>query len=866
MKPTPRFTLFPPDLKSRLSTLAARFRAELEKLAGDRRRLGVLALLVLLLPPGFLFGEALIRAHLDPVTERPAAVRVYGRPLLLERGDRPDPELVEAHLRAIGYRTASRREVGIGEYYLGPWGWIIGRRPFRGAGGEEAIWARDLRTGGFLVVRLGYGGRITGMEDQDGRSSSRAFLEPELIGRLDDGSVTDRLPVHLADVPSSLVDAVLTVEDQRFWDHHGLDLRRIGGAAVANLKVGRVVQGGSTLTQQLAKTLFLSPRRTLDRKLREAALALALEARHSKEEILEGYLNEVYLGQEGAVEIRGVGRAAEYFFGKPVGSLDLAESALLVALIRAPSLYSPIRNPETALERRNLVLSLMRDAGRISDGEMEDARDAPLRLRSRPEPIRSARYFVDAFVADLPQPAGGAGDGAIVTTLDPRLQRAAEKAVKEGLARLERDFDWLREAEAGEPLQAALVAMDPRSGEILAMVGGREYGTSQFNRAVAGRRQPGSAFKPVVALAALARPDDTAAAPRDDAASSPSRNAVASRSDRRRSDGRERRAWSRAASTWEDPVDTNLPRFTLASVLEDAPLQVETPAGLWQPANYDGDYEGPVTLRTALERSLNVPFARLGLAVGPERIVETARSLGIESPLRPYPSLALGAEEVSPLELTRAFGVLAAGGFRAELETRYEGPRAPPERVPGERVFDPQETYLVTSALQGAVERGTGRSLRTRGFQGDVAAKSGTTNDFRDGWFVGYTSTLVVGVWVGFDHGGRLELPGAGVALPIFGDFLQEAVGRYGDEGPWGSPGFSRPAGLEVVEVNTDTGLRAGWGCSGEPELFLEGTAPRESCSGFWVDGRGFRSLVEQGEEEAFRLLRRIFGGSGRDH
>jgi membrane carboxypeptidase/penicillin-binding protein len=293
---------------------------------------------------------------------------------------------------------------------------------------------------------------------------------------------------------------------------------------------------------------------------------------------------------------------------------------------------------------------------------------------------------------------------------------------------------------------------------------------------------------------------------------------------------------------------------------------VETPAGLWQPANYDGDYEGPVTLRTALERSLNVPFARLGMAVGPERIVETARSLGIESPLRPYPSLALGAEEVSPLELTRAFGVLAAGGFRAELETRYEGPRAPPETVPGERVFDPEETYLVTSALQGAVDRGTGRSLRTLGFQGDVAAKSGTTNDFRDGWFVGYTPALVVGVWVGFDHGGRLELPGAGVALPIFGDFLQAAVGRYGDEGPWGSPGFSPPAGLEVVDVNVDTGMRAGWGCSGEPELFLEGTAPRESCSGFWVDGRGFRGLVERGGEEAVRLLRRLFGGTGREH
>jgi len=835
----------PPSTPSS-SDLTARFRATLSRFlpsvgdwAGNRRRLAGTLLAVLLLPPALLFGEALFRAHLVPVAERPAAVRVYGRPLILERGRRPDPDLVEAHLRAIGYREAEGREVGLGEYALQRWGWVIGRRPFRSGGGGDAEWARNLEEGGFLVVRMGYGGRIIGMEDQDGRSLTRAFLEPELIGRIGDDSEADRLPVTLESVPPALVDALLTVEDQRFWDHHGLDFRRIGGAAVANLRVGRVVQGGSTLTQQLAKNLYLSPRRTLDRKLREAALALALEARHSKEEILEAYLNEVYLGQEGAVEIRGVGRAAEYFFGKDVASLDLSESALLVALIRAPSLYSPLRHPERALERRDLVLDLMRDSGRISEEELEAAREAPLRLRTRPDPIRSARYFVEAFLDSPAEKDTGTLDRGVVTTLDPRLQRAGEEAVRRGLAGLERDFDWLREMEVGEPLQAALVAMDPRTGEILAMVGGRDYGTSQFNRAVSARRQPGSAFKPVVALTALSRPEDDATGGEGS------------------DNGR------RGPSAWDDPLREELPRFTLASVLDDAPLRVETPAGLWQPANYDGEYEGPVTLRTALERSLNVPFARLGLALGPDRIVETARSLGITSPLRPFPSLALGAEEVSPLELTRAYGVLAAGGFRAELQTRYPGPIGSSGMVPGERVFDPSETYLVTSALRGAVERGTGRSLRTRGYQGDVAAKSGTTNDFRDGWFVGYTPSLVVGVWVGFDHGERLELPGAGVALPIFTDFLQAAVGRYGDVGPWGGSGFAIPSGLEVVEVDTRTGLRGGWGCSGEPELFLRGTAPRESCSGFRFDGRGFRSVVERGGEEALRLLRRLLRGGG---
>jgi len=814
----------------------------------DRLRPGRLALLLLLLPPGLLFGEALVRAHLVPVTELPAAVRVYGRPLVMERGDDVGRDLVEAHLQAAGYREAGGREVGMGEYYLGRWGWVVGRRPFHGAagnggekaghassGGAPAEWVRDLAAGGFVVVRLGYGDRIIRIEDETGRSLPRAFLEPQLMGHLHEASAADRIPVRLAQVPGALIHALLTVEDQRFWDHHGLDLRRIGGAAVANLKVGRVVQGGSTLTQQLAKNLYLSPRRTLDRKLREAALALALEARHSKEEILEAYLNEVYLGQDGALEIRGVGRASEYFFGKSVESLTLPESALLVALVRAPSLYSPIRNPDTALERRNLVLELMAESGRISREVLEEARETPLKLRGRLEPIRSARYFLDAYIARGSGNGGGPPAGAVVTTLDPRLQRAAQEAVEEGLAGLEREFPWLREAQVGEPLQAALVALDPRTGELLAMVGGRDYGASQFNRSVLGRRQPGSAFKPVVALAALSRPD------RDDPEMSGT--------------------WSARDGVAEE---RNRPPFTLASVLEDAPFRVETPAGVWQPANYEGDYEGPVTLRTALERSLNVPFARLGLALGLDRVVETAVKLGIGSAFRPYPSLALGAQEVTPLELTRAFGVLAAEGFRAELVTRYRGPGTPPETWQGEQVFDPAETYLVTSALKGAVERGTGRSLRTLGFFGDVAAKSGTTNDFRDGWFVGYTPNLVVGVWVGFDHGARLELPGAGVALPIFSQFLRRAVGPYGDRGPWGSRGFHRPPGLEVVEVNTATGLRAGWGCSGEPELFLQGTAPREGCSGFRLDGRGFRALLEEGGEEALRLLRRLFG-SGRE-
>jgi len=803
------------------------------------------ALLLLLVGPPFLMaGEALVRARLEPLSTDGAALRVYARPFTLVPGERPDRAAVQNRLERLGYRRTRGQEVGIGQYYLGSRGWIIGRRPFRGAG--EPI------PQGFAVIRLDYTGQISRMEDEDGRRLALFSLEPELIGRVDGGAPEDRLPVRLDEVPEQLVQALLTVEDQRFFEHGGLDLRRIGAAFVANFKAGQVVQGGSTLTQQLAKNLFLTPRRSVVRKLREAFMAVTLERRYSKQEILQAYLNHVYLGQDGAVGIHGVGRASQYFFGKDVVGLDLAESALLVALIRAPSPYSPLRHPDKAVERRNLVLRLMLERGSISEEEYEAAEAAPLSLREAPAPPRSARYFVDFVAAHVRETDGGGGDeglpepvwiggtegnrGAshatslgqagtrgLVTTLDLDLQRVAEEAVRTGLARLERDFDWLREGEDGRPLQAALVALDPRTGEILAMVGGRDYGESQFNRAVYAHRQPGSAFKPVVALAALARGGES-----------------------------------------------GQPAFTLASVLQDEPFQVETAAGLWQPANYDRNFRGPVTLRDALERSLNVPFARLGLAVGPERIVEAAKRMGVESPLSPYPSLALGASEVSPLELTRAFGVLAADGFRADLKVLFDGPNR------GTQVYDPAETYLVTSALRGAVERGTGKGIRDRGFYGDVAAKSGTTNDYRDGWFIGYTPSMVVGVWVGFDRGKRLELPGASLALPIFTDFLSGAVGTSGREGRLGTEGFSYPSGLEMVNVDPLSGLRGGWGCSGEPELFLRGTAPDQSCGGFRigdgfrvgdefrVDAETLRRLLEDGSEEVVRALRRLLSGARR--
>ncbi|HEV8150461.1 MAG TPA: PBP1A family penicillin-binding protein [Gemmatimonadales bacterium] len=624
---------------------------------------------------------------------------------------------------------------------------------------------------------------------------------PVAIGTLNGTALERRIPAELSALPQQLIQAVLAVEDQRFYQHHGLDLRRIGGALLANLKARSITQGGSTLTQQLAKNLFLSTRRTPLRKLREAALALVLEARYDKATILEAYLNEIYLGQDGARPIHGVGAAARYYFGKDVHDITLADAALLAGMISAPNRYSPIRNPGAARQRRDLVLQLMAEQRRIPQSQAERASRARLTTRAHPAPVIEGRWFRDYVLLGAPDrvtaraPRRGT---AIYTTLDATLQRAAERAVRSGFERLRTPG-----------IEAALLALDPRTGEILAMVGGRDYGASQFNRATEALRQPGSAFKPVVALAALER-----------------------------SEGRE-------------------PAFTLASVVEDEPLRVRTSSGPWEPANYDGQFRGRVTLREAMEQSLNVPFARIGIAVGPERIVATARRLGIGSPLRPVPSLALGSSEVTLLELVRAYGVLAAAGGLATTRSvlgrgRYGEAVEPPGPPELARVEDPAVAYLVTSTLEGVVARGTGRALSQYGRFEGIAGKTGTSNDWRDAWFIAYSPSLVVGVWVGFDDGRSLRLTGAGAALPIVARFLEQA----GSDEAWET--FERPDG--VTEAYVAGGDGSWLSECGSPELFLEGTEPQSgACMPFEIpDWERLRDWGGELKRRAARVLEQI--------
>ncbi|HEX2486156.1 MAG TPA: transglycosylase domain-containing protein, partial [Myxococcota bacterium] len=568
-----------------------------------------------------------------PLAERlrPAPVRLFARPLVLAPGVRASAEDVTAHLRRVGYRPAGGASVGRGEFRLAAGRLEVGLRPFRYPDGDEPEGLVRVRFAAGVVRELSRG---------DGAPLPAVWLEPERLGAL--GAPFP--PVVLDRIPQPVVDAVLVQEDRRFFTHPGVDPLRIASAAFENLRERRVAEGASTITQQLARSLYLTRERRLSRKLSEVALAVWLEAGHSKREILEAYLNQVYLGHGHGAPIQGVPRAARFYFGKDVSQLGVAEGALLAGMIRAPNRFSPLRHPERARAQRDRVLDLLLAKGQLDPAAHARAREAPLRVHREPAPRESARHFADLVRRRLTERVGAAGarrGGVDVwTTLESDLQRAAEDSVSRELASLEARFPALRRR--GSPLQAALVALDPRTGDVLALVGDRGLGASAFDRAVSARRQPGSLFKPIVALAAL-------------------------------------------SSDAEPP-------FTLATLLEDAPLALEVEGETWRPANYDGRYRGAVTLRTALEQSLNVPFARLGLETGLVRIADTARRLGVESPLRPVPSLALGAFELTPLEITAVYAAFAAGGVRTAPRTTLAvtGAGGRPlggERVTRERVF-----------------------------------------------------------------------------------------------------------------------------------------------------------------------------------
>lgn len=722
--------------------------------------------------------DATVRARFDGQRFRVPS-RVLSAPTLLYPGLDWVQSDVRGTLARLGYQQApSGAGLAPGQFVWGSERAVISVRAF-----EHPSRAEDAQ----LVELELEGHEITALRDLPaGRERRAVQLEPETVGAYYGPDREQRELIRLGEVPRSLLDAIIAVEDQRFDTHHGIDPLRIFGALWANLRTGSITQGGSTLTQQLVKNFFLSPERTLSRKLQEAAMALIVELRYGKDEILECYLNEIYMGQRGSTEVHGVGEAARLYFGKPVRELTLAESATLAAVIPGPNRLSPFDQTERAQARRNLVLDLMLEQGRIDVASHDAAVAEPL----RPAPLvvepAEARFFLDALRRQLPAAYDFdvlSSEGLeIYSTLDPRLQRIAARAVREGLAALEKRFPRLASKGPDRALQACLVAVQPQTGEVLALVGSRSYGESQFDRCTQAHRQAGSTFKPFVYIAAL-----------------------------------EPRAGGSA--------------ITLASEIDDEPLTVSSPgAPVWRPANYDHEFHGLVPVREALERSMNVATARLAQQIGVARVADVARRLGVESPLPRVPSLALGVADVTPIELARAYATLANGGVRTELRT-YEdvvdasGHVLPARSAQPERALDAGTAYLATSLLEGVVDRGTAAGIRHAGITGPVAGKTGTTDDEKDAWFVGFTPELVAVVWVGFDEPRKTGLTGASGALPIWIRFLKDATG--------GEVQGQFPAPQEIVRVDIDprSGALALEGCPARrSEVFVLGTEPTRVC------------------------------------
>jgi len=709
--------------------------------------------------------------------------RVYARPLTLRPGLVLDADWLVRILNGLRYTQRSSGPAETGEFALVEGGISFWPRPVPGGADEPLMVAFEE---GKVKEIVGAGGRQYASQD----------LEPELITYLFDESREKRRRIRYEDLPEHLVQAVLAIEDRRFFSHPGLDPFRFVSAVVRNIRSDSdIPHGASTITQQLCKNFFLTPERTLRRKAQEAMLAFVLERRASKQEILELYLNEVYLGQGGSFSLNGVGQAASRYFRKDVGNLTLPESAMLAGMIQLPNRYNPFRHPERATARRNTVIRFMHDAGFIDEPTMEEALAAPLMVASTSVDLTDAPYFVDLVRQQLAKHYDPndltTQNLSIFTTLDLHLQGIAQRALEKGLD----DVQEMIKKRTKKTVQGSLIAIEPLSGKVVALVGGRSYGKSQYNRVMQARRQPGSTFKPFVYLAAF-------------------------------------------EATFEDP---SLPPITPATVVEDAPAVFFYEDKEYIPQNYNDKYFGFVTLREALAKSLNVATVKVAEMVGYERIARLwTEKLGSGAPIEPYPAVALGAFEVTPYEMATAYNVLASGGYRIEpvtvLQVADDGGRVLEQHyapVP-ERVIREESAYLITSMLQSVMNEGTAASSRARGFTAEAAGKTGTTNDYRDAWFTGYTPDLLCIVWVGFDDNTPVGLAGGRAALPIWVEFMKAALsGRE----PLAFP--VPPENVVFVDIDAETGLLAGPLCSKiRSEAFIAGTEPRVRCQAHTVEWR----------------------------
>ena len=681
---------------------------------------------------------------------------------------RVDQRLTESSLNTVDYYSASE---------------IISTRDPMSPGDLAAALKR---TDGRVQIELS-NGRISSIVDATtGRRLPTYELPAQLLTNISEADRRRRVPVHFSEMPPVLVDAILSAEDKRFFKHSGIDTLRVVKAVYVDLHSRRKGQGASTITMQLARNLSLRREKSWKRKMEEALITVHLEHKLSKDQIFERYCNLVYLGGDAAFGINGVGEAAQAYFNKDVRKLDLPEAATIAGLIQRPVYFNPFRYPGRAVDRRNVVLKRMLKNKYITGEQYQEATAAPLGLRTGTNELSESQYFIDAAAKEASRAVSDqASDqaAAIYLTLDMRLQRAAQRAIGDGMQLVDKQLAGRAGSSPSKRPQVVLIALDPHTGEVKALVGGRDYAASQLDRAFA-KRPPGSVFKPFVYTAAL-----------------------------------------NSGVTGSDTV------LTPASVVDDSPTTFDDGYQTYSPANFKHEFMGQVTLRQAMAHSLNVATVKVAQMAGFDKVVAIAREAGMNGDIQPTPAVALGAYQVTPFEIARAYtifannGNLVQPGFIAQVRDQSGGIlyRQDPRTT---RVLDPRIAFLMVDMLQEVMRSGTAAGVRARGFRLPAAGKTGTSHD---GWFAGFTSELLCVVWVGFDDYTNLGLEGARSALPIWTEFMNEAARykQYGDAKP-----FEAPPGVTQVSMDPKTGELAGPGCgAGMSSYFIDGTQPQTPCT-----------------------------------
>lgn len=685
--------------------------------------------------------------------------KVYARPIELYEGKLIAPDELQAQLKRQGYqavRTVSRP----GTFSRSGQQFVIYSRGFHFPDGTEPSRYANVRFSGEQVST------VTG---QQGGKLPLLRLDPQPIGGIYPASYEDRLLIRTSQAPKYLIPGLLAIEDRDFYDHYGVSVTSIARAMVVNLKAGGVVQGGSTITQQLVKNFFLSNERTITRKAKEAIMALLLEFHYTKDEILETYLNEVYLGQQGRRAIHGFGMASQFYFAQPLQELNLARTALLVAMVKGPSYYDPRRYPERAMERRNLVLDVLAERGMVPRNETERSKKLPLGVVSR-EQVKTNAFpaYIDLVKEQLRNDYNDSdltSEGLrIFTNLDPVLQRKAQASVSKTLKQLD----------GHNELQGAMVVTSAQTGDLLALVGDRNPGYAGFNRAVEAYRPVGSLLKPAIYLTALEQPR----------------------------------------------------QYSLTTLVDDSPVKIrDGKGGFWQPQNYDKTSSGQVPLYQALAKSYNQAAANTGMKLGLRNILNTIERMGIEKTLPPYPSVLLGSASLAPIDVANMYQTIASGGFRMPVRAidavvDSQGNALKRYSLSVERVVDAEPMELLRTAMSISMKEGTGRkAYQTIPPDIRLGGKTGTTNDLRDSWFAGYSGNLMSVVWLGKDDNAPTRLTGSSGALTVWSRFMSSV--------PLQSVQPLRGAELEMVWVDPSTNSRSHQYCEGARQLpYIKASIP----------------------------------------